>query len=320
MTRSAVIRPAAPRRTRAGPCEPSRHSDSGGPTGPHVLTTPARRLPSRVLDATKSYLVSCVWLTNTIDRIVKESSPTTVLRSSTWLGSNLWSNSWPRLLSLDAVGRCQVPSGHPPRPSFRRQDYLRGESYSSRLRPQVNSLERFFSKSFEASPEAGIPRPRLDAFGRCEWVGATHPGRRSGVGRLREARAMLPQKTPGSTPHPGFSRRFDATAPAPSPAPHHNCLQSFAFRRGSFAWSRPPATADVLCGGPHRRRCPSGREARTRPGPATRRFARRRDGSPRPPALDLAPRHRAGTFASARRSPTEGLKYHDGDHDSNHSG
>ena len=37
---------------------PSRQPAPGGPTGPDVLTMHARRLPSRVLDATNSYLVS----------------------------------------------------------------------------------------------------------------------------------------------------------------------------------------------------------------------------------------------------------------------
>jgi hypothetical protein len=54
----AAIRLTTSRRTCAGPCEPSRHAVPGGPTGPDVLATLARRLPSRVLDATKSHLVS----------------------------------------------------------------------------------------------------------------------------------------------------------------------------------------------------------------------------------------------------------------------
>jgi hypothetical protein len=49
--------PPPPNRvTCAGPCEPSRRPDPGGPTGQGVLTTLARRLPSRVLDATNTYL------------------------------------------------------------------------------------------------------------------------------------------------------------------------------------------------------------------------------------------------------------------------
>ena len=49
--------PPPPNRvTCAGPCEPSRRPTPGGPTGQGVLTTLARRLPSRVLDATNTYL------------------------------------------------------------------------------------------------------------------------------------------------------------------------------------------------------------------------------------------------------------------------
>jgi hypothetical protein len=54
--RIPAIGPTEPRRTCAGPCEPSRRPDPGGPTGRGVLTTLARRLPSRVLDATNTYL------------------------------------------------------------------------------------------------------------------------------------------------------------------------------------------------------------------------------------------------------------------------
>jgi hypothetical protein len=52
----AIIRPTTPRRTCAGPCEPSRRPL---PVDPPVRTSSrplARRLPSRVLDATNSYL------------------------------------------------------------------------------------------------------------------------------------------------------------------------------------------------------------------------------------------------------------------------
>jgi hypothetical protein len=56
------------------------------------------------------YLVSfCVWLTNAIDRIVKEAIPAAVLRPGPPPGSQPPSGIAPRSRPLDAVGRCKMP-------------------------------------------------------------------------------------------------------------------------------------------------------------------------------------------------------------------
>jgi hypothetical protein len=150
----AVIRTTAPQRTSAGPCRPSRHAIPVDPPASNVLAMPARRLPSRVLDATKSYLVSCL-ADECYRPNCQRESPILIRcpdRGRVWTG-NQTSGPAPYHSTLSAgPGALRTPTPAVSGIRFR----LRGEGYSNRPRLQVNRLERFFSKSFRAFVRPGL--------------------------------------------------------------------------------------------------------------------------------------------------------------------
>lgn len=110
----------------------------------------------------------------------------------------------PRSLPLDAVGRSRCPQDtHPGRlPASGFVCEAKAILTDSGLRSTPSS--DFFQNPSRLS-EACPSRPRLDVFGRFERLFAAHPGRLSDVGHVREARAMISEKTPGSTPPFDFS-------------------------------------------------------------------------------------------------------------------
>src|SRR5262245_62175206 len=79
----------------------------------------------------------------------------------------------PRSLSLDAVGRSQMPLSNSPRPSFSHRLCSRGRGYCNRLATEVKSLSDFLQNS-QARPLSSTSSAgdRLPA--------TTHP-RRSGA-------------------------------------------------------------------------------------------------------------------------------------------
>ncbi len=143
-----ILRPSAPapRRTCAGPREPSRHPTPVDPPGPTPSRPLARRLPSRVLDATKLIFVSL--------RLADECYRPNCQRA------------WPHL------------SRTPPA-----RGRVRGRRRRVRLVPS------------HTTPSAGV---------RCLW--ATHPGRDSAIGFIREARAIITGSPLESNPSAFFSK------------------------------------------------------------------------------------------------------------------
>lgn len=94
---------------------PHDRSHAGSPQG---------FLTRRILPSSR-----CVWLTNTIDRIVKESGLTRAAHPRMNPGSRRRGlDPLPRSHSLDAIGRCEMPLSNSPRPSFGHRLCSRGKS------------------------------------------------------------------------------------------------------------------------------------------------------------------------------------------------
>jgi hypothetical protein len=179
-----TIRPTAPRRTCAGPCEPSRHPIPVDPPGPTSSRPLARRLPSRVLDATKSYLVSLCLADEcyrpNCQRIRYGFSRTHRLNTGFAEIAGEFASLTPTRRHRPESGAFGqlTPAVIRPSVSFARQRLL----YRPRLSRQIP--ERFFSKSLKA---AG----RSEMIGR--WPipsrGRLRPSKRPDLGH---AKAMIP--------------------------------------------------------------------------------------------------------------------------------
>jgi hypothetical protein len=104
---------------------------------------------------TRRNLISsrCVWLTNAIDRIVKESGTAFPGHTGSTPGSRKSPESSPRSRPLDAIGRSQVPLGNSPRPSFGHRFRSRGKGYYTGRDFRVKSPSDFFQS--RSRPPAG---------------------------------------------------------------------------------------------------------------------------------------------------------------------
>ena len=168
------------------------------------------------------------------------------------------------------------------------------------LRP---ALGRVRTDGSRTSPRS-LP---LDAIGRCK-VPLSNPPRPSfDIGFVREARAILTQKSPRSTPYPEISANPALTRDRLlRDASTSQLSGQCTFPHGSFAWSRPPWTSDEVS-----RRAPSSTDVR-QGGPDSARIMDPH-GSPsgsRPLGISPRPRlpaHRAGTTARPTTLPREAL-------------